>query len=62
MSRSFSRRLDAVAPSATLAMNARAIKLREAGNKVFAFGVGEPDFPTPPFVTDAAYELSLIHI
>ena len=56
MSRSFSRRLDAVAPSATLAMNAAAIKLREAGHKVFAFGVGEPDFPTPAFVTDAAYE------
>ena len=52
----FSRRLDVVAPSATLAMNARAIKLREAGHKVYAFGVGEPDFPTPQHITDAAYE------
>jgi aspartate aminotransferase len=56
MPRTLARRLDAVAPSATLAMNARAIKLREAGHKVFAFGVGEPDFPTPPYIVDAAYE------
>ena len=56
MPRTLARRLDAVAPSATLAMNARAIKLREAGHKVFAFGVGEPDFPTPPYIVEAAYE------
>lgn len=52
----FASRKDAVAPSATLAMNARAIKLREAGHKVFAFGVGEPDFPTPPHIVEAAHE------
>jgi aspartate aminotransferase len=51
-----SRRLDAVAPSATLAMNTRALKLREQGNKVYAFAVGEPDYPTPTFITEAAYE------
>jgi aspartate aminotransferase len=51
-----SRRLDAVAPSATLAMNTRALKLREQGHKVYAFAVGEPDYPTPSFITEAAYE------
>ena len=56
MARTLARRLDAVAPSATLAMNARAIKLREAGHKVYGFGVGEPDFPTPAHIVDAAYE------
>ena len=56
---SLSRRLEAVAPSATLAMNSRALRLREAGHKVFAFGVGEPDFPTPPHVVEAAHEAAL---
>src|SRR4051812_8497766 len=55
----FSRRLETVAPSATLAMNARAIKLREAGHKVYSFGVGEPDFPTPPHVVEAAHQAVL---
>ncbi len=56
MSLNFSRRLDAIAPSATLAMNTRSLRLREAGHKVFSFGVGEPDFPTPTWIIDAAYE------
>lgn len=54
-----SKRLDAVAPSATLAMNTRALKLREQGHKVYAFAVGEPDYPTPRFITDAAYQAAL---
>jgi aspartate aminotransferase len=54
MSSSFARRLDAVQPSVTLAMNARAAELRGKGVDVFAFGVGEPDFEPPPFVLDAA--------
>jgi aspartate aminotransferase len=48
------KRLDAVKPSATLAMTARANQLRQAGRKVYAFGVGEPDFATPEFIRDAA--------
>jgi aspartate aminotransferase len=48
------RRLDAVQPSVTLAMNARAADLRAKGVDVFAFGVGEPDFEPPAFVLDAA--------
>ncbi len=53
------KRLDTIAPSATLAMNARAIRLREEGHKVFAFAVGEPDFPTPKAITEAAHQAAL---
>jgi aspartate aminotransferase len=48
------KRLDAVKPSATLAMTARANQLRAAGRKIYTFGVGEPDFATPEFIRDAA--------
>jgi aspartate aminotransferase len=48
------KRLDAVAPSATLEMSARAQEMRGRGIDVFAFGVGEPDFEPPSFVLDAA--------
>ena len=59
MPRTLARRTEAVAPSATLAMNARAIKLRDAGHKVYAFGVGEPDFPTPPHIIEAAHQAAI---
>jgi aspartate aminotransferase len=52
--RTLAKRLDAVAPSATLAMNARAAELRGRGVDVFPFGVGEPDFEPPAFVLEAA--------
>jgi aspartate aminotransferase len=48
------KRLDAVAPSATLEMSARANEMRARGIDVYAFGVGEPDFEPPGFVLDAA--------
>jgi aspartate aminotransferase len=48
------KRLDAVSPSATLAMTARAAELRAAGRKIYTFGVGEPDFETPAFIREAA--------
>ncbi len=51
---SLAHRLDAVQPSVTLAMNARAADLRAKGADVFAFGVGEPDFEPPAFVLEAA--------
>lgn len=51
---SLARRLEAVQPSVTLAMNARAAELRGKGADVFLFGVGEPDFDPPPFVLDGA--------
>ncbi|MEZ4310544.1 MAG: pyridoxal phosphate-dependent aminotransferase [Polyangiaceae bacterium] len=54
MSRDFADRLSAVAPSATLAMAARAAKLRSEGHKVYPFSVGEPDFETPSHIREAA--------
>ncbi len=54
MSHALAKRLSAVAPSVTLAMNARAAELRQKGFDVFAFGVGEPDFDPPPYVMEAA--------
>ncbi len=54
MPHSLASRLSAVAPSITLAMNARAMELRARGVDVFAFGVGEPDFEPPQAVLDAA--------
>ncbi len=54
MSLAFAQRLNAVAPSVTLAMNARAAELRQRGVDVFAFGVGEPDFEPPAHVLAAA--------
>ncbi|HTQ48045.1 MAG TPA: pyridoxal phosphate-dependent aminotransferase [Polyangiaceae bacterium] len=48
------QRLDVVAPSATLAMSARAAELRAKGVHVFPFGVGEPDFEPPDYVREAA--------
>ncbi len=54
MSREFAERLSAIAPSATLAMAAKAAKLRAEGHKVYPFSVGEPDFDTPAHIRDAA--------
>lgn len=54
MPTSFADRLSVVAPSVTLAMNARAADLRAKGVDVFAFGVGEPDFEPPLSVREAA--------
>src|SRR5262245_30326373 len=54
MPRNLAERLSAVAPSATLAMAAQAARLRNEGHKVYAFGVGEPDFDTPAHIRAAA--------
>jgi aspartate aminotransferase len=54
MSRQFAGRLSAVAPSATLAMAAKAAKLRGEGHKVYPLSVGEPDFETPAYIREAA--------
>ncbi|WP_437565102.1 pyridoxal phosphate-dependent aminotransferase [Sorangium sp. So ce542] len=54
MPRKLADRLSAVAPSATLAMAARAARLRAEGHTVYAFGVGEPDFDTPEHIRSAA--------
>jgi aspartate aminotransferase len=41
--------------SATIAVSARAKALKAAGRAVIDLGAGEPDFPTPPFVMEAAH-------
>ena len=51
-----SRRIAAVAESATLAIDARAKALKAAGEPVIGFGAGEPDFPTPEAIVEAAAE------
>ena len=54
--RRISRRAAAVAPSATLAVDAKAKALQAAGDHVIGFGAGEPDFPTPAHIVEAAVE------
>jgi aspartate/methionine/tyrosine aminotransferase len=49
-----SRRVAAIAESATLAIDAKAKALRAAGEDVIGFGAGEPDFPSPRHVVEAA--------
>ncbi|MDQ1521288.1 MAG: aspartate aminotransferase, partial [Actinomycetota bacterium] len=49
-----SRRIDAIHESATLAVDARAKAMKAAGEPVIGFGAGEPDFPTPEHIVDAA--------
>ncbi len=49
-----SARVASVAESATLAIDAKAKALKAAGVDVIGFGAGEPDFPTPPFIVEAA--------
>ena len=49
-----SARLAAIAPSATLAVDAKAKALKAAGRPVIGFGAGEPDFATPGYIVEAA--------
>ncbi len=51
-----SRKLGAITESATLAVDAKAKALRAAGEPVIGFGAGEPDFPTPAHIVDAAVD------
>jgi aspartate/methionine/tyrosine aminotransferase len=52
--RRVSQRLGAIAPSATLAVDAKAKALKAAGRPVIGFGAGEPDFATPAHIVEAA--------
>ncbi|NBO45805.1 MAG: pyridoxal phosphate-dependent aminotransferase [Actinobacteria bacterium] len=52
--RRISARVGAIAESATLAVDAKAKALIAAGRPVIGFGAGEPDFPTPTHIVDAA--------
>jgi len=49
-----SARIAAIAESATLAVDAKAKALKAAGRPVIGFGAGEPDFPTPAYIVEAA--------
>jgi aspartate/methionine/tyrosine aminotransferase len=49
-----SARIGGIAESATLAVDAKAKALKAAGRDVIGFGAGEPDFPTPQPIVDAA--------
>ncbi len=51
-----SRRIGAIAESATLAVDAKAKALKAAGRPVIGFGAGEPDFATPQAIVEAAIE------
>lgn len=52
--RRVSQRIGSIAPSATLAVDAKAKALKAAGENVIGFGAGEPDFPTPDHIVEAA--------
>ncbi len=52
--RRISARIAAISESATLAVDAKAKALKAAGEPVIGFGAGEPDFPTPAHIVEAA--------
>ena len=54
--RRVSRRIGAIAESATLKVDAKAKALKAEGRPVIGFGAGEPDFPTPDYIVEAAVE------
>jgi aspartate aminotransferase len=47
-------RLDRISPSQTIAMRQRAAAMKRAGRDVLAVSSGEPDFPTPAHICEAA--------
>jgi aspartate/methionine/tyrosine aminotransferase len=49
-----SARIAGIEPSATLAVDAKAKALKAQGRPVIGFGAGQPDFPTPDYVVEAA--------
>ena len=48
------KRMSAISPSLTLAISAKAKAMKQAGESVVSFGVGEPDFNTPEHIIEAA--------
>ncbi len=59
MARSFAHRLDGLPAPATIEMARRARALRAEGRPVISLALGEPDFPTPPAVVEAAHAAAL---
>ncbi len=54
MSARVSDLLGGLAPSATLAVDAKAKALKASGEPIIVYGAGEPDFPTPAHIVEAA--------
>jgi aspartate aminotransferase len=54
--RRVSARIGAIAESATLKVDAKAKALKAEGRPVIGFGAGEPDFPTPDYIVEAAVD------
>jgi aspartate/methionine/tyrosine aminotransferase len=52
--RRVSGRISAISESATLAVDAKAKAMKAGGGSVVGFGAGEPDFPTPDYIVEAA--------
>jgi aspartate/methionine/tyrosine aminotransferase len=55
-----SARIAAIAESATLAVDGKAKALKAAGRPVIGFGAGEPDFPTPDYIVEAAAAATMV--
>jgi len=51
-----SKRIGSIAESATLKVDAKAKALKASGRPVVSFAAGEPDFPTPAHIVEAAVE------
>jgi aspartate aminotransferase len=56
MSLQIAQRVQAIKPSPTLAVTARAAEMRAAGHDIIGLGAGEPDFDTPDHIKAAAVE------
>jgi aspartate aminotransferase len=50
------KRLDLIKPSPTIAVTNKAAELKAAGRDIIGLGAGEPDFDTPDFIKEAAYQ------
>jgi aspartate/methionine/tyrosine aminotransferase len=55
-----SKRIAAIAESATLAVDSKAKALKAAGRPVIGFGAGEPDFQTPDYIVNSAIEAAKV--
>ena len=51
-----SKKLSQISPSVTLAITATAKKMAKEGEKIVNFAAGEPDFPTPEHIKEAAHQ------
>ncbi|MDD2249890.1 MAG: pyridoxal phosphate-dependent aminotransferase [Candidatus Cloacimonetes bacterium] len=56
MATKLSNRCRLIKPSPTLSLSAKAKEMKDAGIDVISFSVGEPDFPTPDYIKNAAHK------